>query len=63
MQRVKTVRAKFGRLDRYKCTCGHSLDLAPESAPPDQEPAAVLIEDGFHEFPEEVWENPGTLME
>jgi len=50
MRRVKLLPIKFGRLIRFRCTCGHCEDLKDDrSSPQGIEPEAVVPE-GFQEL-------------
>ncbi len=54
MRMVKAVGTRYGTLHRYKCTCGHAIDLAPGSSPPEEEPSGVLTAEGCTGFTEEL---------
>ncbi len=49
MHPVKRLPVKFGRLIRFKCTCGHCEDLKDDKPPTQQNGREVLILEGFHE--------------
>jgi hypothetical protein len=44
MRRVKVLPVKFGRLVRFKCTCGHCEDLK------DDQPSPLWTERDMPEF-------------
>jgi len=50
MHRVKVLPIKFGRLIRFKCTCGHSEDQKDDKPPPQGNTREVLVLEGFQEL-------------
>ena len=50
MHRVKVLPIKFGRLIRFKCTCGHSEDQKDEKPLAQGNGRALLIVPGFQEL-------------
>ena len=50
MHRVKVLPIKFGRLIRFKCTCGHCEDLKEDKAPAQGNTREVLVLEGFQEL-------------
>jgi len=50
MHRVKVLPIKFGRLIRFKCTCGHCEDLKDDKPPPQANTREALILEGFQEL-------------
>jgi len=49
MHPVKVLPVKFGRLIRFKCTCGHCEDLKDAKTSPQQNGHDLLVLEGFHE--------------
>ena len=49
MHQVKVLPIKFGRLIRFKCTCGHSEDLKDDK-PARPNGHEVLVLEGFQEI-------------
>jgi len=54
MRPVKALPAKFGRLIRFKCTCGHCEDLKDDCPSPQGHGRQVPVLEGFEELPS-VW--------
>ena len=50
MHRVKVLPIKFGRLIRFKCTCGHCEDLKDDKPPRQGNTREVLVLEGFQEL-------------
>jgi hypothetical protein len=50
MHRVKVLPIKFGRLIRFKCTCGHSEDVKDDKPLAQGNGHVVLIVPGFQEL-------------
>ena len=50
MHRVKVLPIKFGRLIRFKCTCGHCEDLKEDKPPAQGNTREVLVLEGFQEL-------------
>ena len=48
MHRVKALPIKFGRLIRFKCTCGHCEDLKEDKPLPQGN--KVLVLEGFQDL-------------
>ena len=51
MRPVKALPAKFGRLIRFKCTCGHCEDLKDDCPSPQGHGRQVPVLEGFEELP------------
>ena len=50
MRRVKVSPIKFGRLIRFKCTCGHCEDVKDDKSAPRGNEPEVLVLEGFQEL-------------
>ena len=50
MHRVKVLPIKFGRLIRFKCTCGHCEDLKEDKPPAQGNTREALVLEGFQEL-------------
>jgi len=50
MHRVKVLPIKFGRLIRFKCTCGHCQDLKDDKPPSQGNKREVFVLEGFQEL-------------
>ena len=50
MHRVKVLPVKFGRLIRFKCTCGHCEDQKDDKPPAQRNGREVLVLEGFQEL-------------
>ena len=50
MRRVKLLPIKFGRLIRFRCTCGHCEDLKDDRSSPQGNEPEVVVPEGFQEL-------------
>jgi len=50
MHRAKVLPVKFGRLIRFKCTCGHSEDRKDDKPSANGNNHEVLVFEGFQEL-------------
>jgi len=50
MHRVKVLPIKFGKLIRFKCTCGHCEDQKDDKPRPLGKGREVLVLEGFEEL-------------
>ncbi len=50
MHQVKVLPIKFGRLIRFKCTCGHCEDLKDDKPPSQGNTREVFVLKGFQEL-------------
>ncbi len=50
MHRVKVLPIKFGRLIRFRCTCGHCEDLKDDKPAPPRNGGEGLVLEGFQEL-------------
>ena len=50
MLRVKVLPIKFGRIVRFKCTCGHSEDRKDDKPLAQGNNGEVLVLEGFQEL-------------
>ena len=50
MRPVKVLPVKFGRLIRFKCTCGHSEDRKDDKLPQQVNGREILLLEGFQEL-------------
>lgn len=50
MHPVKVLPVKFGRLVRFKCTCGHCEDRKVDKPQPRENTREALVLEGFQEL-------------
>lgn len=61
MRQVANVQNKFGKAQRFRCTCGHFEDIPGNfiASPIKSEPSVSSVPEGFQEFPEKTPAFPG----